>query len=65
MESKKVAPNSKEFVVMSVDGYKKIVGVDYTGKNLYWTTDVNTEIPIKFKLQPETGSILFPKTIPQ
>ena len=62
---KKVTPNKQEFVVMSVDGYKKIANIDYTGKNLYWTTDLNTEIPIKFKLQTQDDEIAFPKTIPQ
>ena len=62
---KKAIPNKQEFVVMSVDGYKKLANIDYTGKNLYWTTDLSTEIPIKFKFQTPDGEILLPKTIPQ
>ena len=30
---KKVTPNKQEFVVMSVDGYKKLANIDYTGRN--------------------------------
>lgn len=63
--SKKPVPNKQEFVVMSVDGYKKLAGIDNSGRNLYWTTDINTEIPIRFNLQTPDGDILFPKTLPQ
>lgn len=65
----KLTPNKKEFVIMSVEGYKKLACTDAAGnttnKNLYWTTDLNTEMPIRVKLQQPDGDILFPKTIPQ
>ena len=66
-ERKKVTPNNQEFVIMSVDGYKKLAGIDPTsGKNLHWTTDSNVEIPIKMKLQKINGNEpLMPRTIPQ
>jgi hypothetical protein len=48
---KKVKPNNKEFVVLSVEGYKRLAGIKQDGENLYWTTDQNTEIPIKYKMK--------------
>jgi len=64
-KDKKPLANSQEFVLLSIDGYRKLAGIDGTGKNLYWTTDINNEIPIKFKLNTDNYDILFPKTIPQ
>ena len=65
-DTKKIYANGKEFVIMSVDGYKKLANIDKSGENLYWTTDLNKEMPIKMKMQNEDGSeLLFPKTIPQ
>ncbi|CAI2358866.1 unnamed protein product [Moneuplotes crassus] len=56
--------NDNEYVILSVKGYKKLAGIDNTGKNLYWTTDINTEIPIKMKLQKQDGyEPLMPKTL--
>jgi long-chain-fatty-acid--CoA ligase ACSBG len=65
MEDNKHQPNNKEFVLLSVEGYKKLAGTDASGKDLYWTTDINTEIPIKFKLQSDGRDILLPRTLPQ
>lgn len=45
-----VKPNSQEFVVLSVDGFKKLAKIDESGENLYWTTDINKEIPVKVRL---------------
>ena len=35
-------------VVMSSKGYQNLVN-SQDGKNLYWTTDIDTELPIKVK----------------
>ena len=35
-------------VVMSSKGYQNLVGT-HDGKNLYWTTDIDTELPIKIR----------------
>jgi long-subunit acyl-CoA synthetase (AMP-forming) len=35
-------------VLMSTKGYKNLIGSE-DGKNLFWTTDINTELPIKMK----------------
>jgi long-chain-fatty-acid--CoA ligase ACSBG len=49
-----------------MEGYKKLANIDSTSKNLYWTTDKDTELPIKFRLQKINGrDALIPKTIPQ
>lgn len=47
---------------MSTDGYKKLMGIEKTGKNLYWASDINAELPIKIG---DTGisSFLAPETI--
>lgn len=49
-------------MVMSLDGYTNLVGSD-DGKNIYWTDDVNVELPIRM---PSTGvgARLQPSTIP-
>ena len=53
-------------MVISLEGYKKLAKIDQTGKNLYWTTDINTEIPIKYNLNDEQElPSLTPKTLPQ
>ena len=51
---------------MTVEGYKKLIQNPKNGKNLYWTTDLNTELPIKMgasglaaHLVPETISEAF------
>jgi len=49
-------------VLMSTKGYKNLVGSE-DGKNLFWTTDINTELPIKMK-QFGPGSET-PKTLSQ
>lgn len=57
-------PNNKEFVLLSVEGYKKLAGIDASGRNLYWTSDINAELPIKMHLRnPE--NLILPQTIPQ
>lgn len=55
-------PDIDKKVVMTIDGYKKILGIEKNGKNLYWTSDINTELPIKIG---DTGisSYLSPETI--
>ena len=51
---------------MSLEGYKKMANIDSTSKNLYWTTDIDTEIPIKYRLCKVKGKdALIPRTIPQ
>jgi hypothetical protein len=37
----------EKVVTMSTKGYKSLVGGAQDGKNLYWTTDIDTELPIK------------------
>ena len=65
-EEKKLTPNNKEFVIMSLEGYKKLANIDSSSKNLYWTTDINTEIPIKYRLHKLDGKdSLIPRTLPQ
>jgi len=45
---------------MSQEGFQKLIGAE-TGKNVYWTCDIKTELPIKMgnegisaNLKPET-----------
>lgn len=54
-------------VMMSTKGYQNLVeGKD--GKNLYWTADIDTELPIKIKTSgfgseaPTTLAQMFRKT---
>lgn len=35
-------------VMMSTKGYQNLVG-SQDGKNIFWTTDINTELPIKMR----------------
>ena len=55
-------------ILMSSQGYADLVG-SQDGKNLYWTTDINTELPIKMGQtgmssgRPETLSNLFKKAV--
>lgn len=35
-------------VMMSANGYQGLVNPD-EGKGLHWTTDVNTELPVKMR----------------
>ena len=35
-------------VMMSSKGYSQLINTE-EGKNLFWTTDINTELPIKVK----------------
>jgi len=50
-------------IMMTKDGYQNLVDTK-DGKNLYWSTDVNFELPIKI---PATGrgSLVKPQTLPQ
>lgn len=66
MKKAPVRANKQEFVLLSVEGYKKLAKIDNSCKNLYWTTDINTEIPIKYNLNDDQGLVsVTPKTIPQ
>ena len=62
------ASNIGSTILMSSQGYADLVGTK-DGKNLYWTTDVNAELPIKMaatgfgaSIKPETIPALFKKT---
>jgi hypothetical protein len=54
-------------VMMSTKGYSNLVNAQ-DGKNLYWTTEIDTELPIKIRTSgygseaPGTLSELFRKT---
>ena len=37
-------------VLMSPKGYSQLINTE-EGKNLFWTSDINTELPIKVKNQ--------------
>lgn len=66
MKNTNFRPNKQEFVLLSVEGYKKLANIDESCKNLYWTTDIDTEIPIKYNLNDESGlASVTPKTLPQ
>ena len=49
-------------VTMSLDGYKEAIKAE-NGKNIIWTTDINTELPIRM---PKTGvsTEILPITFP-
>jgi hypothetical protein len=48
-------------VVISTKGYSNLINSD-DGKNLFWTADINTELPINM---PATGpGSETPKTLP-
>ena len=56
-------------ITMSSQGYQDLVGVK-NGKNLYWTTDMNAELPIKMaatgmsaNIKPTTLPILFREAV--
>jgi hypothetical protein len=54
-------------VMMSTKGYQNLVEAK-DGKNLYWTSDIDTELPIKIKTSgfgseaPTTLAQMFRKT---
>jgi len=48
---------------MSKAGYLDLIKAD-GGKNLYWTTDINVELPIKMQ-STGIGSTIKPETIPE
>lgn len=45
-------------VMMTKEGYQSVVNTK-DGKNLYWTTDINTELPIKIPASGK-GSLVKP-----
>jgi long-chain-fatty-acid--CoA ligase ACSBG len=49
-------------ILMSSQGYADLVGTK-NGQNLYWTTDINAEIPIKMAATG-SGASIKPETIP-
>jgi long-chain-fatty-acid--CoA ligase ACSBG len=49
-------------ILMSSQGYADLVGTK-NGKNLYWTTDINAELPIKMAATG-LGASIKPETIP-
>lgn len=62
------ASNIGSTILMSSQGYADLVGTK-DGKNLYWTTDVNAELPIKMaatgfgaSIKPETIPVMFKRT---
>ena len=58
-----VAPDVTSTVYMSSTGYKQLIGCE-GGKNLYWTTDINNELPIKMGISGPSAEIP-PMTIPE
>ena len=49
-------------ILMSSKGYADLVGTK-NGENLYWTTDINSELPIKMAATG-SGASIKPETIP-
>jgi hypothetical protein len=49
--------------MMSKNGYQQLLG-NKDGKNLYWTTDVNVELPIKMPVSG-MGAQIKPNTLPR
>ena len=60
--SAKAPSDISSTVYMSTEGYRKLVDCK-DGKNLYWTTDVNCELPIKMGTTGPSATIQ-PDTIP-
>jgi long-chain-fatty-acid--CoA ligase ACSBG len=56
------ASNIGTTILMSSQGYADLVGTK-NGQNLYWTTDVNAELPIKMAATG-MGATIKPETIP-
>jgi hypothetical protein len=52
--------NDDRVVMLSTKGYSALVNTE-DGKNLHWTTDVNTELPIKMNAVGPGSEI--PRTI--
>ena len=50
-------------IYMSSQGYKNLMDIQKDGKNLYWTTDINMELPIKMGTTGPSAQIR-PDTIP-
>lgn len=48
---------------MSTQGYRDLINCN-DGKNLYWTTDINAELPIKMPASG-MGSAVKPETLPE
>jgi hypothetical protein len=49
-------------ILMSSQGYADLIGTK-DGKNLYWATDINAELPIKMSATG-LGATVKPETIP-
>ena len=47
---------------MSAEGYSKLINTK-DGKDLHWTTDINTELPIKMAASGN-GATVKPDTLP-
>ena len=63
MSFHKETDHAANIIQMSKEGYEKLLNVE-DGKNLHWTTDLNTELPIKMS-STGIGSTIKPETIPQ
>jgi hypothetical protein len=49
-------------ILMSAEGYSNLISTK-DGKDLHWTTDIKTELPIKMAASGN-GAIIKPETIP-
>jgi hypothetical protein len=49
-------------VLMSAEGYSNLINTK-DGKDLHWTTEINTELPIKMAASGH-GATIKPETIP-
>ena len=47
---------------MTIDGLKQLKEIHENGKNLFWTSDINSQLPIKLG-KPGLSSFLNPETI--
>ena len=47
---------------MTIDGLKQLKEIHKNGKNLFWTSDINAQLPIKLG-KPGLSSFLNPETI--
>ena len=55
-------PDIDKNILMTINGYEKLMSIEKTDKNLYWTSDIKSELPIKYG---DTGisSFIAPETI--
>lgn len=61
-DTKTTESNIGSTVLISSQGFSDLVG-GADGKNLHWTTDINTELPIKMATHGMSANIK-PETIP-